>query len=101
MPRKTAPPAHMSGAGKWITATITTGAALAALLVNARNLGMNQWLGIADYSARRVWVTPRADTLFAVGDTTVLAATVTDERGASLTGVNLKWRSADAGVADR
>ena len=89
----------MSGAGKWITATITTGAALAALLVNARNLGMNQWLGIADYSARRVWVTPRADTLFAVGDTTVLAATVTDERGASLTGVNLKWRSADAGVA--
>ena len=89
----------MGGAGKWITATITTGAALAALLVNARNLGLHQYLGLADYSARRVWVTPRADTLLAVGDTTVLAATVTDERGMSLTGVNLRWESADVGVA--
>lgn len=89
----------LGGAGKWITATITTGAALAALLVNARNLGMSQWLGLADFSARRVWVTPRADTLLAVGDTTVLAATVTDERGVSLSGVNLRWDSDDVGVA--
>jgi len=99
MTRKSAADKPAHGAGKWITATITTGAALAALLVNARNLGMHQWLGLADYSARRVWVTPRADTLLAIGDTTVLAATVTDERGVSLSGVNLRWESADVGVA--
>ena len=99
MTQKTAPPAPLSGAAKWLTALITTGAALAALLVNAKNLGVNEWLGLADYSARRVWVMPRADTLHAVGDTTVLAATVTDERGAGLTGVNLRWLSSDTAVA--
>jgi len=96
MTQKTAP---LSGAAKWLTALITTGAALAAFLVNARNLGVSEWLGLADYSARRVWVTPRADTLRAIGDTTVLAATVTDERGAGLTGVNLQWLTSDATVA--
>ncbi|HEX9632074.1 MAG TPA: Ig-like domain-containing protein [Gemmatimonadales bacterium] len=99
MTRKTAPTPPLSHAGRWLTAIITTAAALAALLVNARNLGMNQWLGLADNAARRVWVLPRADTLRAIGDTTILAATVTDERGAGLTGVNLRWHSADTTVA--
>jgi hypothetical protein len=99
MARKTAPAPQLSNAGRWLTAIITTAAALAALLVNARNLGMNQWLGLADNAARRVWVLPRADTLRAIGDTTILAATVTDERGAGLTGVNLRWRSSDSTVA--
>lgn len=99
MTHKPPPTGPLSGAGKWITALITTGAALAALLVNARNLGVNQWLGLADYAVRRVWIHPRADTLRAVGDTTILAATVTDERGAALTGVNLRWRSSDSAVA--
>jgi hypothetical protein len=48
---------------------------------------------------RRVWVLPRADTLRAIGDTTVLAATITDGRGAALTGVNLRWRTSDSTVA--
>jgi hypothetical protein len=87
------------GPGKWLTAVITTGAALAALLVNAKNLGMDQWLGLADYRARRVWVTPRADTLLAIGDTTLLAATVTDERGATLTSATLRWQSTDSSIA--
>ena len=99
MTQKTVPPGPLSGAGKWITALITTGAALAALLVNARNLGVSQWLGLADHAVRRVWVLPRADTLRAIGDTTVLAATITDERGAALTGVSLRWRSSDSAVA--
>ena len=99
MTQKTEAPGPLSGAGKWITALITTGAALAALLVNARNLGVSQWLGLADHAVRRVWILPRADTLRAIGDTTVLAATVTDERGAALTGVNLRWRSSDSTVA--
>ena len=60
MTRKTAPTPPLSNAGRWLTAIITTAAALAALLVNARNLGMNQWLGLADNAARRVWVLPRS-----------------------------------------
>jgi hypothetical protein len=96
-PPRSAP--RLSGAGKWVTATITTGAALAALLVNARNLGMSQMLGLAEYSARRIWVTPHADTLTALGDTTALAATVTDKSGVTLAGVSLAWRSSDTTVA--
>jgi len=99
MTRKSTPATPLGGAGKWLTALITTGAALAALLVNARNLGVSEWLGLADYAARRVWVLPRADTLRAIGDTTVLAATITDERGAGLTGVNLRWESSDPSIA--
>jgi hypothetical protein len=98
MTPKTPPTPPLSGATKWLTAIITTGAALAALLVNAKNLGVNEWLGLADYSARRVWIMPRADTLRAIGDTTVLAASVTDERGAGLSGINLRWRSSDTTV---
>jgi len=89
----------LGGAGRWVTAGITTMAALAALLVNARNLGINSWLGLADYSAARLVVAPRADTLFAIGDTLPLAATVTDARGAVLIGTSLTWRSDDSAVA--
>jgi adhesin/invasin len=92
-----------SGASKWLTWTLTTAAALTALLVNARNLGIADWFGFvdlsfADHAAYRVVVTPRADSLFAVGDTTVLAATVTDRRGAVLTGALLHWHSEDSNV---
>jgi protocatechuate 3,4-dioxygenase beta subunit len=98
MTRPTRPAGRLHGAGRWLTATITTGAALAALLVNARNLGVNQMLGLAEYSARRIWVTPRADTLAALGDTTALAASVTDKAGVALIGVPLLWRSSDTAV---
>lgn len=97
-------PGALSGAGRWAAALITTGAALAALLVNARNLGLDAWLGaaglgFADRAARRVTVLPRGDTLYAVGDSTALAATVTDERGAVLVGASLVWRSDDTSIA--
>ena len=93
----------LHGAGKWVTWTLTTAAALTALLVNARNLGLTAWFGavdlsFADHAAYRVVVTPRADSLFAVGDTAVLAATVTDRRGAVLTGALLHWRTEDSNV---
>jgi adhesin/invasin len=91
-------------AGKRISAIITTGAALAVLLANAQNLGIGAWLGsrglgFASYAASRVVVTPRADSLFAVGDTLILAATVTDRRGATLVGASLVWQSEDPRVA--
>jgi hypothetical protein len=93
----------LHGAGKWVTWTLTTAAALTALLVNARNLGLTAWFGavdlsFADHAAYRVVVTPRADSLFAVGDTAILAATVTDRRGAVLTGALLHWRTEDSNV---
>jgi hypothetical protein len=93
----------LHGATKWLTWTLTTAAALTALLVNAKNLGLTQWFGVldlsfADHAAYRVVVTPRADSLFAVGDTAVLAATVTDRRGAVLTGALLHWHTEDSNV---
>jgi len=94
----------LSGAGKWVTWVLTTAAAITALLVNARNLGLVDWLGAVDMSfanhaAYRVVVTPRAESLLAIGDTAVLAATVTDRRGSVLTGASLRWRSEDSTIA--
>ena len=94
----------LGSAGKWFTAFLTTCAALATLLVNAQNLGLTAWLGSVDlgitaHAARRILVSPRADTLTAIGDTTVLAATVTDRRGAVLLGALLDWKSEDSNVA--
>ena len=94
----------LGGAGKWITWTLTTAAAVTALLVNARNLGLTAWLGavdvsFADHAATRVLVAPRADTLLSIGDTSVLAATVLDRRGAILTGARLRWQSEDTTIA--
>lgn len=90
--------------GKWFTALLTTSAALVALLVNAQNLGLTSWvgateLGFSGYAVRRILVTPRADSLLSLGDTAVLAATVTDRRGAVLVGVPLVWTSEDTAVA--
>jgi adhesin/invasin len=94
----------LGNAGKWLTALITTCAALGTLLVSAQNLGLTAWLGSVDlgitaHAARRVAITPRADTLFAVEDTSVLAATVTDRRGGVLVGVLINWSSEDTTVA--
>ena len=93
----------LHGTGKWVTALVTTLAAVAALLVNAQNLGLGAWLGshgmgFADYAASRIVVAPRADSLTAIGDTLILAATVTDRRGATLVGANILWQSQDSGV---
>jgi hypothetical protein len=86
-----------------VTWILTSAAALLALLVNARNLGLTPWLegsvfSFADHAAARIMVTPRNDTLNAIGDTTVLAATVTDHRGAVLSGARVIWAAADSAV---
>lgn len=93
----------LTGASKGLTWTLTTAAALFAVLVNARNLGLTDWFGaaglsFADHAAQRVLVTPRTDSLYAVGDTTMLAATVTDRVGAVLAGAQLRWESQDSNV---
>lgn len=93
-----------TGAQKWLTGGITMLAALMALLVNAKNLGLSQYAGfvslnVADHAAHRIVLTPRSDTLRAIGEPAVITATVTDARGASLAGATLRWRSTDSTIA--
>jgi len=107
MARRTLPPPKTglwSGAHKLVLGTITTAAALMTLMLNAKALGVSSWLGvlepnIADHAARRIVLTPRTDTLRAIGDTASIVATVTDHRGATLAGATLRWRSSDSTVA--
>jgi Bacterial Ig-like domain (group 1) len=103
MKRSVATSGMLGSAGKWFTALITTCAAVVGLLVNAQNLGLTSWLGSVDlgltaHAARRIIVAPRADTLRAIGDTSVLAVTLTDRRGAVLMGALVDWRSSDSSV---
>ena len=93
----------LTGASKGLTWTLTTATALFSVLANARNLGLTDWFGaaglsFADHAAQRVLVTPRTDSLYAVGDTIMLAAIVTDRRGAVLAGAQLRWESQDSSV---
>jgi hypothetical protein len=104
MKRSVANSGMLGSAGKWFTALVTTFAAVAGLLVNAQSLGLTSWLGSTDlgltaHAARRIMVSPRADTLLAIGDTSVVAVTVTDRRGAVLMGALVDWRSDDTTVA--
>ena len=97
-------PKHVSNAGKWIAVALTTVAAIIGILVNARSLGLTPWLGaagagFANLAARRVVLAPAHDTLAAIGDTLQLAATVTDEHGATISGANVVWASDDSAVA--
>ena len=48
-----AAPGLFSGAHKWFTGILTTAAALLALAVNARNLGIAPWLGLLDLNLPR------------------------------------------------
>ena len=98
------PPAILTGVWKWLTLGVTTAAAVIGLVVNARNLGITAWLGnrgfsFADLAVSRVIVAPANDTLEAVGDTLQLAATVLDERGATLSGATLLWKAMNPAVA--
>ncbi len=95
---------HIHGAGKWVIASLTTLAAIIGILVNARSLGLTPWLGLggpslANLAARRVVVSPARDTLTSIGDTLQLAATVTDQRGATIIGATVLWATDDSGVA--
>jgi len=97
-------PKHVHSVGKWAVLGLTTLAALIGILVNARSLGLTPWLGtagagFASLAARRVVLTPARDTLTAIGDTLQLAATVTDEHGATISGARIEWASDDSAVA--
>lgn len=94
----------LTGAQKWFTGIVTTLAAVMTLLLNAKNLGLSPFLGllepnVADHAAHRIVLTPRADTLRAIGDTASVTATVMDVRGGVLPGATLRWRTSDSSVA--
>jgi hypothetical protein len=87
-----------------VTALITLMAALMALLVNFKTLGLSSWLSIlapdvANAAAHRIVLFPRADTLRSIGEPAVITATVTDARGGVLAGATLYWKSSDSSVA--
>lgn len=96
--------APVTRAGRWITASVSVGAALATILASAHSCGV-----IGDASASRrtfaalsvhwIGVTPAADTLRAIGDTARLLASVTDSRGTALVGAWLEWESKDTTIA--
>jgi len=94
---------HVHSAGRWLIVLLTTVAALIGILVNARSLGLTPWLGsgtgFANLAARRVVLAPAYDTLTAIGDTVQLAATVTDQHGAVVSGASVMWASEDSAIA--
>ena len=96
--------APITRAGRWLTASVSVGAALATILASAHSCGV-----IGDASASRrtfaalsvhwIGVTPATDTLRAIGDTVRLLASVTDSRGTALVGAWLEWESKDTAIA--
>lgn len=91
-------------ASRWITGSLSLGAGLATILASAHSCGL-----IGDASASRrtlldigvhsVAIAPAVDTLNSLGDSVQLAATITDQRGASLIGTSLEWKSENPKVA--
>ena len=95
---------RLSSAGKWITATVSTMAALLSIFSVARTYGMvgqagPAHLAIGALGASWVGLAPAAATATSIGDTIHLAATVTNKSGSVLVGSWLQWSSEDTTVA--
>ena len=94
----------LSSAGKWITATVSTMAALMSIFSVARTYGMvgeagPAHLAIGALGASWVGLSPASATATSIGDTIHLAATVTNKSGSVLVGSWLQWSSEDTTVA--
>ena len=94
----------LSSAGKWITATVSTMAALMSIFSVARTYGMvgqagPAHLAIGALGASWVGLAPASATATSIGDTIHLAATVTNKSGSVLVGSWLQWSSEDTTVA--
>ncbi len=95
---------RLSSAGKWITATVSTAAALMSIFSVARTYGMvgeagPSQLAIGALGASWVGLSPASATATSIGDTIHLAATVTNKSGSVLVGSWLQWSSEDTTVA--
>ena len=95
---------RLSSAGKWITASVSTAAAILSMFSIARTYGMvgqagPAHLAIGALGASWVGLSPARATATSIGDTIHLAATVTNKSGSVLVGSWLQWSSEDTTVA--
>lgn len=99
-----AKPGWAASLWKFGAGTLSAGAALVSILSSSSSL--KDFLGLPKKElppigteARWAGLTPSADTATSLGDSIQLAVTVTDARGATLTGITPVWTSTDETVA--
>ena len=98
-----AKPGWVASIWKLGAGTLSAGAALVSILSSTGSL--KDFLGSPKKElplgteARWAGLTPSADTATSLGDSIQLAVTVTDARGATLTGITPVWTSTDEAVA--
>jgi hypothetical protein len=81
---------------------VTAAAALATVLGYVHSVGLDGSAtrrSIGTFGAAWVGLFPAVDTLWALGDTVHLAASVTDRHGTGLVGVTIVWSSSDSTIA--
>ena len=85
-----------------IKATVGVGAALATILGSAHSCGLldNQSVGLGMPGRAVAWVgiTPASDTAESLGDSLRFVATLTDQHGAAIHGVPVRWSVADSSI---
>jgi hypothetical protein len=81
---------------------VTAAAALATVLGYVHSVGLDGSATrrtIGTFGAAWIGLFPAVDTLWAIGDTVHLAATVTDRHGTALVGATIRWSSTDSSIA--
>lgn len=81
---------------------VTASAALATVLGYVHSVGLDGSATrrtVGTFGATWIGLTPAVDTMWALGDTVHLAATVTDRHGTALVGATIAWSSSDSSVA--
>ena len=85
-----------------IKATVGVGAALATILGSAHSCGLlsNQSVGLGAPASAVGWVgiTPVSDTAESLGDSLRFVATLTDQHGAAIHSVPVRWSVADSSI---
>jgi hypothetical protein len=81
---------------------VTACAALATVLGYVHSVGLDGSATrrtVGTFGATWIGLTPAVDTIWALGDTLHMAATVTDRHGTALVGATIVWSSSDSSVA--
>ncbi|MGH7498767.1 MAG: hypothetical protein ACREL3_07945 [Gemmatimonadales bacterium] len=98
-----AKPGWVASIWKLGVGTLSAGAALVSILSSSSTLkdfvGLPNKEAAIGPEARWAGLTPSTSTATSLGDSIQLAVTVTDARGATLTGITPVWTSTDEGVA--
>ena len=85
-----------------IKATVGVGAALATILGSAHSCGLvssrSVGLGAPGNAVAWVGITPASDTAESLGDSLRFVATLTDQHGAAMLGVPVRWSVADSSI---